>query len=331
MNFDFIEVFTRAAKITWKYKVLWIFGILASCGRSNGGSSNSGGSGGGSGSEITDSPFTPEMMRQLETFGIRIFNWFEQNTWIIFVLILFVLVSIILQIFFNLAGTAGLARGVVHAENGAESIHFGELFSESLGYFWRLFGAALVIWIPFFVIFIIGFIAVVTVPAITGSEVVGPMGAAAGVVLLMFVSLCCCLFPISIALNLYHLQVKRSIIVDNLGVFESLARGWLVLSKNILILLIIGVVLFIAGAIIGILLALPMIMLLLPLMQAFIQGNITSWRPFIAVGIFSLCYSPIVWLITGIVMTYTESVWTLTYLRVTKSQEEAPIFVEGNA
>ena len=47
MNFDFIEVFTRAAKITWKYKVLWIFGILASCGRSSGGSSNSGGNGGG--------------------------------------------------------------------------------------------------------------------------------------------------------------------------------------------------------------------------------------------------------------------------------------------
>lgn len=327
MNFDFIEVFTRAAKITWKYKVLWIFGILASCGRSNGGSSNSGGSGGGSGSEITDSPFTPEMMRQLETFGIRIFNWFEQNNWIIFVLILFVLVSIILQIFFNLAGTAGLARGVVHAENGAESIHFGELFSESLGYFWRLFGAALVIWIPVFVVFFLAFI-VMLIPAMNNNMDETAFGA--GMVLFL-ISLCCCLFPISIALNLYHLQVKRSIIVDNLGVFESLARGWQVLSKNILILLIIGVVLFIAGAIIGILLALPMIMLLLPLMQAFIQGNITSWRPFIAVGIFSLCYSPIVWLITGIVMTYTESVWTLTYLRVTKSQEETPIFVEGNA
>ncbi len=331
MNFDFIEVFTRAAKITWKYKVLWLFGILASCGRSSGGSSNSGGSGGGSGSEITDNPLTPEMMRQLEAFGTRMANWFEQNTWIIFALILLVLVSIVLQIFFNLVGTAGLARGVVHAENGAESIHFGELFSESLGYFWRLFGAALIIWLPFFVLFIIGFIAVVTVPAMAGSEVVGPMSAAAGVVLLMLISICCCMFPISIVLSLYHLQVKRAITVDNLGVIKALERGWQVLSKNILILLLVGVVLFIAGAIIGILLVLPLIMLLLPLMQAFIQGNITSWQPFIAVGIFALCYSPIAWLITGIVMTYTESVWTLTYLRVTKSQEEAPIFVEGNA
>lgn len=327
MNFDFIEVFTRAAKITWKYKVLWIFGILAGCGRSSGGSSNSGGNGGGSGSEITNNPLTPEMMSQLESVGTRVVSWFEKNPWIIFAFILFVLISIVLQIFFNLVGTAGLARGVVQAENSAESIHFGELFSESLGYFWRLFGAALVIWMPVMVIFILAFF-VMLIPAMNGN--MNDVAIGSGLVL-FFISMCCCLFPLSIALNLYHLQVKRSITVDNLGVFEALARGWQVLSKNILILLIIGVVLFIAGAIIGVLLALPLIMLLLPLMQAFIQGNITSWRPFIAVGIFSLCYSPIAWLVTGVVMTYTESVWTLTYLRVTKSQEEAPIFVEGNA
>ncbi len=327
MNFDFIEVFTRAAKITWKYKVLWIFGILASCGRSSGGSSNSGGNGGGSGSEITNNPLTPEMMSQLESVGTRIFSWFEQNPWVIFVFVALVLISIVLQIFFNLVGTAGLARGVVYAENEAESIHFGELFSESLGYFWRLFGAALVIWIPVFVVFFLAFI-VMLIPAMNSNMDETAFGAG---MVLFFIAMCCCLFPISIALNLYHLQVKRSITVDNLGILEALARGWQVLSKNILILLIIGVVLFIAGAIIGILLALPLIMLLLPLMQAFIQGDITSWQPFIAVGIFSLCYSPIAWLVTGIVMTYTESVWTLTYLRVTKSQEEAPIFVEGNA
>jgi hypothetical protein len=143
--------------------------------------------------------------------------------------------------------------------------------------------------------------------------------------------MCCCLFPISIALNLYHLQVKRSITVDDLGVLEALARGWQVLSKNILVLLIVGVVLFIAGSMVGVLLALPLLMLILPLMSVFIQGGITSWQPFIAVGIFALCYSPIAWLITGIVMTYTESVWTLTYLLLTKSKEETLIFVEGNA
>ncbi len=41
-NFNFGEVLTRAWKTIWKHKVLWIFGILASCAR-GGGSSNGGG------------------------------------------------------------------------------------------------------------------------------------------------------------------------------------------------------------------------------------------------------------------------------------------------
>ncbi len=37
---DFGEVFSKAWKIIWKYKILWLFGIFASC---------SGGGGGGGG------------------------------------------------------------------------------------------------------------------------------------------------------------------------------------------------------------------------------------------------------------------------------------------
>ena len=36
-NFNFGEVLTRAWQIIWKHKVLWIFGILASCARGGGG------------------------------------------------------------------------------------------------------------------------------------------------------------------------------------------------------------------------------------------------------------------------------------------------------
>jgi hypothetical protein len=323
MNFDFVEVFTRAAKITWKYKVLWIFGILASCGRSSGGNSNYR----SSGNEITDNPLTPEMMSQLEALGTRIVSWFEQNPWIIFVFIAFVLLSIILQIFFSIVGTAGLARGVVRVENGAESLPFGELFSESLGYFWRLFGAALIIWLLVIIIFILIMFAMI-IPAMSD---LGNNPAVGGIFILVFISLCCCMFPVSIALNLYNLQVNRSITVEDKGLIDSLSRGWQVFSKNIVILLIIGVVIFIASFIIGVLIALPLILMMVPLIESFIQGNITSWQPFIAVGIFAVCYSPIAWLINGIVMTYIESVWTLTYLRLIKPKEEAPVFVEANA
>jgi len=41
---DFGEILSRAWNIIWEHKVLWIFGVLVSCGRSNGGCSGGGGS-----------------------------------------------------------------------------------------------------------------------------------------------------------------------------------------------------------------------------------------------------------------------------------------------
>ena len=327
MKLDIVEVFTRAAKITWKHKVLWIFGILASCGRSSGGSSNSGSSSSGNGNGVSDNPLTPEMMRQVQSVFERLVSWFEQNTWIIYAIIAFILLSMIVQIFFSLVGTAGLARGVVKAESGAESLRFGELFSESLGYFWRLFGAALVIWLPYLVIFFSAML-IGLIPVINGSVNETAFG---GAILLILILICCCMFPISLALSLYHVQVKRSIIVEDKGVFGSLARGWQIFSQNMIPLLIVGIVLGVAGFIIGIILSLPILLLMLPLISLFIQGNITSWQPFIAVGVFIICYSPIAWLFSGVLITYTESVWTLAYMRIITPKEMAPVFIEANA
>lgn len=327
MNFDILEVFTRAAKITWKYKVLWIFGILASCGRSsggNGGNSNSSNSGNG------DNPFSPQMTNQIESFFLQVGAWFEKNPWVIYAFIFAVLVLIALQTFLSLVGTAGLARGVVHAENNVETIHFGELFSESLKYFWRLFGASLLIALPiiiFFVAFIAMLIASSTVAAIDSEAMFG------GIFLLLILGFCCCFIPAIVFLGFYTLQVQRAIIVEDMGVFAAFARGWNVLTKNILGLILVGIILFIGSAIIGILISLPVFLILIPIFFSLIDGNITSWQPFILSGIFLLCYSPIAWFLNGILITYTDSVWTLVYLRVTKRKEEnnAPVLSEPNA
>ena len=48
-NFNFGEILTRAWQIIWKHKILWIFGILASCGRSSGNFNSSRGSRGNGG------------------------------------------------------------------------------------------------------------------------------------------------------------------------------------------------------------------------------------------------------------------------------------------
>jgi hypothetical protein len=327
MNFDIFEVFTRAGRITWKYKVLWIFGILASCGRGSGGNSNSSGNNNNFGSQPSENPLSPQMMNQIENFGEQIGPWLEQNTWIIFVLIAFVLISVILQIFFYYVGTAGLARGVVHAENGVEKIQFGELFSESLKYFWRLFGASLLASLPFIVFFVGIIILLFLSVEIASGEGFG------GVFALFFISFCCCFFPILIFFGLYLTQVHRAIIVENMKVFPAFARGWQVFTKNILGLILVGIALFVGGGILSILISLPVLLAIVPLIGSLLSGQINSWQPFILAGIFLLCYSPIAWFFNGVLLTYIESVWTLVYLRVTKPKEEnnTPVLPEANA
>lgn len=320
MNFDILEVFTKAGKIAWKYKILWIFGMFAGCGRSgsSGGNSNSS-------SSNSENPFSPEMTNQLGEFVEKIPTWFEQNPWIIFVFIAFVLISIVLQIFFTYVGMAGLMRGVVHAENGVETLRFGELFSESLKYFWRLFGAGFLVGLPL-LIFLVVFIAVIIFSANGSSEMIG------GIFAIFIIVFCCCLFPFLLFVGFYMNQVNRAIVVEDMSVFPAFARGWQVLTKNILGLILVGIIIFIGGAIIGILISLPAILAVVPIMLALIEGNITSWQPFILSGIFLLCYSPIAWFFTGVLTTYTESVWTLTYLRITQPKEnQTPILAEGNA
>ena len=83
MNFNFGEILTRAWKITWKYKVLWIFGILASCSQGGGG----GGGGGNTGFQtgISDQNLPPALRHfgyQMENFA----EWALDNWWIFIVI-----------------------------------------------------------------------------------------------------------------------------------------------------------------------------------------------------------------------------------------------------
>ena len=60
------------------------------------------------------------------------------------------LVLIPLFYFLGVIGKIALIKGTYKAEGGAESIGFGELFSESLPYFWRVFGLAFIVGLVFF-------------------------------------------------------------------------------------------------------------------------------------------------------------------------------------
>src|ERR1041385_895566 len=222
-NFNFGEILTRAWKIIWKHKVLWIFGILASCGRSSG-NFNSNRGGGGNGGGVGNLP--PQVTQW--------FNWIEAH--MVTVIVIFVTVLCIVWIivaFLSTVGKIGLIRGVQQAEGGAEHLIFGQLFSESMPYFWRMFGLSLILAIPALIFVII--VAVAALLVIIPASQSNGLGAAGPLVGLGFLLIgCTCIFVLLMfVLRLFFTQAERAIVLEDLGVMPALSRGWEVFTKNL--------------------------------------------------------------------------------------------------
>ncbi len=334
MNFDFAKVLSRSWQITWKYKVLWIFGMLASCGRGGGGS---GGGGNNSGMNYSQDPYSSQdpfnnpMVAQYADFIDSSVRWLTENMWVIWALVGLFLLIWILQIVLSILGSIGLIRGAYQAETGAEKIAFLDLLRESTGYFWRMLGLIFLLTLPIIlIVFTMVFLAVFSMGATAGTSGDGAM--VGGMMILTIFACCCFMFPLLILFGIYTSQATRALVIEDLGVLPSLARGWDVFRSHFWELLIMAVFLFIINLMIGIVIAIPIYIAIFPLSMSLMQGNITSWQPIIIVGVLILLYSPIAWLLSGISLAYSETAWTLTYLDLRKPPESnAPIPVEANA
>jgi hypothetical protein len=308
MNFNFGEVLTRAWQIIWKHKVLWIFGIFAGCSR-GGGSGGGGMQGGGGGNGPGNQPL-PELERTFEQIG----QWIQDNPWIIAVVVLIGLVLLIISIFLGTIGRIGLIRGTYQAETGAERLNFGELFSGSTPYFWRVFGLSLVI----FLIAILIFAPLALFGVLT-----------AGIGFICVLPLICILIPVLWALSVVIEQANAAIVIDNMGIGDGLRKGWEVARANVGPIILLALIVFIGSGIIGFVIAIPIIAAVFPLIFSAASNNANpAWITVICCAI----YFPILLLLSGILNAYVQSVWTLTYMRLTaKPSDSPPVVLEANA
>ena len=99
MNFNFGEVLTRAWQIIWKHKILWVFGILASCGQGSGNFNSN--------SNIRNDSSSLDLPPQMMEWA----RWIENNV-AMFIGIVLAVVCIILIIttFLSTIGRIGLIR-----------------------------------------------------------------------------------------------------------------------------------------------------------------------------------------------------------------------------
>lgn len=293
MNFG--EVLSRAWEIIWKNKILWVFGILAALANGSGSSGNSGSNFRFQGGEI------PPQFQDLERFFETIPPW---------VPVLAALVGLLLFILFIVLGTfgkGGLLRGAWLADGGETGFSFGRLWGEGGRYFWRIFLLGLLVFGAVFLAMM-----VLLVPAILLSVVT------MGIAMLCLIPFLCLLVPVFILLSVVVNLAMIAITGEDLGVMDGLRRGWEVFRAHIGEIIGIGLILVVGTAVANFIIGLPALMIALPAIGGILDGS----GRFTGVGITTtivlfLLYLPFLLALRGIVQSYVDTAWTVTFRRLT--------------
>lgn len=294
---DIGEILSKAWQIIWKYKVLWIFGILAGCGR---GGSSSGGQGSGYQFSGDETP-PPGWQWNFDEFSL-------QAALIIGAIILVVLLLIVLVIVVSTIGRIGLVRGVQQVDQqGVEKLGLGELFRSSGPFFWRVFGLNLLIGLVILVV--VGSLALI---AVLFSAVTLGVGA------LCLIPIICLLIPVGWFVQIIVEAANTALVVEDIGITAALSKGWDVVRLNIGNFIVMGLILGFGGALVSFLVVLPFGLVVIPALIGMAVGD--GGGPAVGIGVSILCgvvYLPILIVLFGMIQSYISSAWTLTYLRAT--------------
>lgn len=315
---DFGEILSKAWKIIWKHKVLWIFGLLASCG------AQSWGGGGGGSSSINTMPQNgsgipmrnlPPWMRD---FFFQMQRGFEDGTiWIYIVLIVLalILLSFVLSVVFLLlrtVGKIGLVRGAWKADEGQETLTFPELLGEVQHYFWRVLLFSIVLAVLGFVVGLILFLPVI---------------------LMILFTLGCgllCLIPLSIAVSWFiSVLVELTIVAilgEDLDVIKAVERAWALLTGNLAPVALMTLILFLGRMIIGIFTALPILLVIAPAVIGIIaEARAATVIGLLISGVGLMIYIVLAIFVNSVVESYFSTAWTLVFRRLTgRGADETP-------
>ena len=311
MNYG--EILEKAWKIIWKFKVLWIFGLLASCG--------TGGGSGGGGSSSSQSDFQnsgsnflpPEIANRFEQLGQQLESWAETpGFWMTIALITlgFILFIFVLSLLFTAIrslGMIGLVRGTWQADEGAQRLPFGELLKGSFPYLGRVFLFLLLLGLAGGVLAFILVIPLVLVAVLT-----------LGIGLLCILPLLCLLIPIGMLVSTFEQQVIVAMVGEDLGIMDGVKRAWNLMRDNLGPVAVMTLILFVGGAIVGVVLALPILIVAMPAVIGIVAGEgAVLTGGLIVSGVLLLVYILVATVLGSILHAYIGSAWTLTFRRLT--------------
>ena len=276
---DYGRLVKRALEIMWKFKYLWVFGFFLEFGAGGGGWVGN----------------LPEKIRlPVGDFlsGVLVGA--------ILILVMVGFVVFLLFLIMYLISQGGLIHCVWQIENGKHPT-LRDGWNAGIKNFWRVLGISIMV-----LIFILASAIVTIGPFIALILAFKLIGVISGIIL----------FPLFLVLFLgiilIDLYATRACVIEEKGVFDSLADGWEMLKSNVVYSLVVGLIgigstmVYVLGFVtVGLLLALPFVALgLINLFLGIFLGVIVG---LIYIGVASALWG-----------TYIDSVWTLAYLEMRK-------------
>ena len=313
----YTDLIRRAWQITWRYKVLWIFGILLALASGGGGSGGGGGSSGSGGGAVPPVPG----LQHLDPGAIFAFS--------ALCCCLLLILVIALTILRYVARTA-LYRGVdqIEATGAAPTWREGFRLGWSNRAF-RLWLLDLVVWIPFVVIALVLLalgatpllLLIIDNPVARGLGIAGTIGLEILIIGLLIVA--------GIILSALGQFWSREIAIADRNLGESITIGYrLVRARlkevSVMWLLMAAIGLGFAFVMLPIFIVVLMLALAVGGGLGYALFRLTDsvlWAAFVGLPPFLLIMLVPLMLIQGIYLVFESSTWTLTYREVAGAAE----------
>lgn len=281
---DYAALLKRTWEITWKHKILWVFGLFASC---SGQSYQFNASGPSRSVQYEFGPGEfPQMQRFFEQYGQEIAAG---------VAILFLCMCLLLLVSWVLGALAqgSLIAGFSMAQEG-QAINFKSVWDQGVKFFWRILVINL---IPLG----LGLVAIVLAVISFG---------------LCILPLICLALPIALVVAVFVKLSANAVVVEDLTVGEAIEKAWLIMQTQLGELVVVGLLLVVAGVVASLLIGAPFLLTAAPLVVGWATGQqdaIRTGATFLIVC--GVLYIPVMITLNAVLSTFTNGAWTLAYRR----------------
>ncbi|MBN1303390.1 MAG: hypothetical protein JXA13_03070 [Anaerolineales bacterium] len=306
MKLDIGEVLDRAWKITWNHKVMWIPGAM-----------------------VAGISFLPTPIMWF--FQARIFLTMDQTMGYenaapdfakFFLLLIVMLLVMVISIPVSLTGLVMPVWGTIQLERGADRLTFAGMLKGTLKYFWRLLGVMALIWTAFFLLISVLYGCMFAVSMLTF-----------GLGMVCMMPLMLLLIPVGMLIfSLYELAWS-GILADELGVMESLRKAWELAKSNFGPIALTCIIIYLVSMVVGSIISVPMMILFLkfPFVMMDVTNSASPDAMFAMMQdlsnsmiFWSLALLPVYAVLYGVFIPFMQTLWTLTYLRLTGQEPQTP-------